>query len=91
VTCEHDDESAFPQYFSGAVEIELRDGRRLARCERIHRGADARPLSPGEIERKFHDNATRAISRPQAERVREAVASLERAPDLVELCEALGA
>jgi 2-methylcitrate dehydratase PrpD len=91
VSCEHDDESAFPQYFSGAVEIELRDGRRFARRERIHRGADARPLSPAEIERKFYDNATRAVSRAHAERVREAVASLERAPDLVELCEALGA
>jgi 2-methylcitrate dehydratase PrpD len=91
VVCEPDDASAFPQYFSGAVEVELRDGRRLVRRERIHRGADARPLSTDEIERKFHDNAARAVSRARAERVRRAVMALDGAPDLAELCDALGA
>jgi 2-methylcitrate dehydratase PrpD len=91
VQCEHDDESAFPRYFSGCVEIELRDGRRLQRRERVNRGADARPLSRAEIERKYFDNATRAISRAHAERVLAAVEGLAHAPDLDELCAALAA
>lgn len=89
VTCEHDDESAFPQYFSGYVEIELRDGRRFSRRERVNRGADARPLSRDEIERKFFDNAGRAISRAQAQRVVRAVEGLDVAPSIDELCAAL--
>jgi len=90
VTCEHDPHSAYPRYFSGNVEIELRDGRRLARREAVNRGTDARPLTQAQIERKFFDNCERAVSRAQAQRVLEAVMALDRAPDLGELCAALG-
>jgi 2-methylcitrate dehydratase PrpD len=89
ITCEHDPQSAFPQYFSGSVEVQLRDGRRLERREAINRGTDARPLTQAQIEGKFFDNCERAVSRAQAQRVLEAVMALERAPDLGELCAAL--
>lgn len=89
IECEHDAESAFPQYFSGQVEVRLRDGRLLTRRERINRGADARPLSRAEIETKFFENARSAVSSAQAERVLAAVMTLERAPDVAALCDAL--
>ena len=89
IACEHDPESAFPQYFSGQVDIQLRDGRHYSRRERFNRGTDARPLSHSDIEKKFFDNACRAVSRAQAERVHAAVMTLEQAPNLDEICNAL--
>ena len=89
IVCEHDPESAFPQYFSGQIDIVLHDGRRYSRRERINRGTAARPLSRADIERKFFDNSCRAVSRSQAERVHAAVMTLDKAPSLDELCNAL--
>jgi 2-methylcitrate dehydratase PrpD len=89
VHCDVDPHTAFPQHFSGAVEIEMRDGRRHAHSERIQRGAAERPLTPDEIVGKFMDNAQRVLSAAQAERLCTAVLGLERAPDLGELCAAL--
>jgi 2-methylcitrate dehydratase PrpD len=89
VTCEHDEGSAFPEYFSGQVEIVLRDGRRLVRRERVNRGAAERPLDRSEIESKFHDNARLVVSAAQAERVLSLVMNLERLASLDALCEAL--
>ena len=84
-----DPQTAFPQHFSGAIEIEMRDGRRFAHSERIQRGAAERPLTPDEIGRKFIDNAVRVLPLAQAERLRDAVLGIDRAPDLRELCAAL--
>lgn len=89
VRCDVDPHSAFPQHFSGAVEIEMRDGRRYAHSERIQRGAAEHPLTDDEIVRKFMDNALRVLSLAQAERLCEAVLGLDRAPHLGELCTAL--
>ncbi|HPF26515.1 MAG TPA: MmgE/PrpD family protein [Steroidobacteraceae bacterium] len=90
-TCEQDAESAFPDYFSGAVEIVLRDGRRLTRREQVNRGTAARPLTSAEIERKFFANAQLVASYEQAAAVRDAVMVLDRAPDLSPLLQALAA
>jgi 2-methylcitrate dehydratase PrpD len=89
VECEHDEGSAFPEFFSGQVEIVLRDGRRLERRERVNRGAAERPLARADIEAKFHDNAALAVSRAQADRVLSLVMELERADRLDALCESL--
>lgn len=89
INCEHDEESAFPKYFSGQVEVLLRDGRHLARREQINRGTDARPLSRAEIESKFLENAQLAVTRKQAERVLAAVMALEQAPNIDALCDSL--
>lgn len=86
VRCEHDEDSAFPAFFSGQVEILLRDGRRLQRRERINRGSAERPLSAADIEAKFLDNARLAVPVDQAREVIEAVMELDRAPDLKRLC-----
>jgi 2-methylcitrate dehydratase PrpD len=87
VHCEHDAESAFPEFFSGEVEITLRDGRRLHRRERINRGTADRPLTQSEIEAKFFDNAQLVIPRSQADAVIEAVMALDKAQDLHRLCD----
>jgi len=87
VHCEHDVESAFPEFFSGTVEITLRDGRRLQRHERINRGTAERPLTQSEIEAKFFDNAQLVISRSQANAVIEAVMALDKTKDLQRLCD----
>jgi 2-methylcitrate dehydratase PrpD len=89
VDCEHDEGSAFPDYFSGQIEIWLKDGRRLERRERVNRGAAGRPLSRADIEAKFFANAQLVVSRTQAEAVLQAVSALDRAADLDALCELL--
>ncbi len=89
ITCEHTDESAFPKYFSGEVVVRLRDGRTLERRERVNRGADERPLLRDDIETKFFENARQAISIAQAQRVLESVMTLDVAPNVDALCEAV--
>jgi 2-methylcitrate dehydratase PrpD len=89
VQCEHDAATAFPKYFSGYVEILLRDGRRLVRREQVNRGAQARPLTLSEIEQKFFANAGLAVPASQAAQLRDAVFGLDRAADLEPLCAAL--
>jgi len=89
IRCEHDAATAFPKYFSGYVEILLRDGRRLVRREQVNRGAAARPLTVAEIEQKFFANAELAVPSSQAEQLRDAVLGIDRAADLTPLCAAL--
>ena len=89
IHCEDDEDSSFPKYFSGQVEVRLRDGRLLERRERANRGSDARPLSRAEIEAKFFDNALRTVPVEQAERVLAATMSLDRATNVDALCDAL--
>lgn len=81
---EPEPDSAFPKYFSGGVVVTLKDGREFVHMEKINRGAGERALSADEIIEKFHDNAALVVSRPQAERIRETVLTLEqhRARDL---------
>lgn len=78
VECVADPDALYPQYFSGGVEIHMRDGRRLRHHEQVNRGAGDRALSAADIERKYFDNATMAISRTKAEQIAEAVLGLEK-------------
>ncbi|MBX3661217.1 MAG: MmgE/PrpD family protein [Burkholderiales bacterium] len=75
---EADPDSAFPKYFSGGVVVTLKDGREFVHMEKINRGAGERALTADEIADKFFDNATLVISRPQAERIRDAVLDMDR-------------
>jgi 2-methylcitrate dehydratase PrpD len=74
--------SEYPKYFSGEVRIKTRDGRELVKREHINRGAADRPLSGEDISVKFMDNATTAVSKAQAEKIRDAVLAIDRAGDL---------
>ncbi|MGF6772324.1 2-methylcitrate dehydratase PrpD [Paraburkholderia sp. GAS199] len=75
-----DPESTYPRHYSGEVIVHTRDGRRLAHREAINRGSADKPLSNDDIVAKFFDNAQRGVSRDQAERICEAVLSLDRQP-----------
>jgi len=78
VECVADPDASYPQYFSGGLEIHTRDGRTFRHHEKVNRGAGDRALSAAEIERKYFDNATLAISRSRAEAICDAVLALEQ-------------
>ncbi|MPZ44589.1 MAG: MmgE/PrpD family protein [Betaproteobacteria bacterium] len=78
VTCVPDANALYPQYFSGGVEIRMFDGRTFRHHEQVNRGAGDRALSADDIQRKYFENATMAISQARAERVCEAVLELEK-------------
>ena len=76
-----DDKTTFPRFYSGAVEVTLRDGRVLEAREDVNRGAPERPLSDVDIERKFRDSARRLLPEAQVARIAEAVFDVERLDD----------
>ncbi len=78
VECVADPDAAYPQYFSGGLEIHTRDGRTLRHHEKVNRGAGDRALSAAEIERKYFDNASLAVGRSRADAICEAVLGLEQ-------------
>lgn len=78
VSHDTDPESQFPKYFSGGVVVTTRDGRELVHMEKINRGAGERALTGDEIAAKYMENAELVISRPRAERIRDAVLDLEK-------------
>ena len=80
VKCHADPDSAFPTYFSGGVEVTLSDGRVLSRYVRVNSGAGERAMSADAVTAKFMASASLAISASQAERIRDAVLSLEDMP-----------
>jgi len=80
VTHEADPDTTFPQHYTGEVIVHTRDGRTLTHRESINRGSADRPLSNADIVAKFFDNARRGVSHDEAERICEAVLSLDRQP-----------
>ena len=59
---ELDPKSAFPEFYSGEVEIQLKSGEVLIHREQMNRGSSAKPLSQEEVLRKFDSNAEGIIS-----------------------------
>ncbi|WP_109478855.1 MmgE/PrpD family protein [Paraburkholderia sp. C35] len=80
VTHEADPDTTFPHHYTGEVIVYTRDGRRLVHREAINRGSADRPLSNDDIVAKFYDNALRSVSRGEADRICEAVLSLDQQP-----------
>ena len=80
VTCAADPDSAFPAAFSGGVRLQLRDGRTLFRHVRVNSGAGARALDEAAVSKKFFGSAALTVPRDQAERIRDAVLTLESHP-----------
>lgn len=81
--------SRFPRYYSGELVIELRDGRILRHREEFNRGSDGNPLSQGDVERKFSDNARRVISASRAQRVLDLAMTLDTAAGVDALTDVL--
>ncbi len=77
VSCAADPDSAFPAAFSGGVRLHLRDGRTLFRHVRVNSGAGERALDEPAVSTKFLASAALVIPRDQAERIRDAVLTLE--------------
>lgn len=84
-----DPESAYPRYYSGEVIVKLKDGRELRHREAQNRGSDARPLTADEIIAKFRGNAERVVSAGRAQRLADAVLSLDHAETLDALIKAV--
>ena len=75
-----DPDSGYPRHYSGALELQLRDGRVLRHRESINRGSSARPLSRDEVLAKFRQTASRALAPERVEAVAAALLDLERLP-----------
>ena len=73
-----DPEALYPRYFSGGVEIRMRDGRTFRHHEKVNRGAGDRALTASDIETKYYDNAALAVSRSRADQICAAVLGLEQ-------------
>ena len=78
VECAADPEAAYPQYFSGGIEVRMRDGRIFRHHETVNRGAGERALSAADIERKYYENAQMALGKAKADEIREAVLTLDK-------------
>jgi 2-methylcitrate dehydratase PrpD len=78
VEYEADPASTFPRHYTGEVIVDTKDGRSLRHREGINRGCADRPLTNDEIVVKFLDTAQRAVSRPTAENVLNAVVNFDR-------------
>lgn len=78
-------ERCYPERYASIVELRTRDGRVAARRVDWPKGYPENPLSPAELERKFHALATTALDAATAERIIEVVAALEEAPRVDEL------
>ncbi|MEQ8248988.1 MAG: MmgE/PrpD family protein [Alphaproteobacteria bacterium] len=72
-----DPDSAFPDFYSGAVAVTLNDGSVVTHRESINRGTRERPLTQGEIVAKFQDNAAHGCDAAQAARIVDCVLDLE--------------
>ncbi|MDP6482708.1 MAG: MmgE/PrpD family protein [Nitrospinota bacterium] len=83
-TCVGDESQNFPRFFPGTVTVRMKDGRALTRDEPRNRGCAENPVTPGEVERKFRDNASRVLS---GERVDEVLATVRRLESVAGLSE----
>jgi 2-methylcitrate dehydratase PrpD len=77
-----DAESTFPRHYSGAVEIVTMDKRTYSDREDVNKGSSELPMSQGEIEAKFLDNACRVIPRARAQAIMSAILDIERVADV---------
>lgn len=91
VRYEADPTSPFPKYYSGEVIVTTTDGRELRHREEMNRGASDRPITNGDVEKKFMENATLAVSPARAARILDLVLSLDRIDDARAFAEGLAA
>lgn len=89
VNYEVDPASPFPKYYSGEVIVTTNDGRELRHREEMNRGAAERPITNAEVEKKFIENATLAVSAARAAEIRDLVLSIDRTADAGDLAEGL--
>ncbi len=79
-TCAADPDTAFPTYFSGGVELRLRDGRVLRHHERVNSGAGERKLDIAGASAKFMGAATMVLDEAAARRACAAILAIDSNP-----------
>jgi 2-methylcitrate dehydratase PrpD len=82
-------ERLYPKRRSGAVEIGLKDGRRLSARVLDPKGEGENPMSDGDLERKFAANCGPALGRQRCEAVLQRVWRFEEARSIGELLDLL--
>lgn len=75
--CEADPDTGYPEFFSGGVEVTLRDGTRIFRHVRVNSGAGERQLDRAAATRKFLLAAEMHLTPAQARRACDAVLSID--------------
>ena len=84
-----DKQSAFPEFYSGAIEVELKDGRTFACREQQQRGTAENPMSEQDIRNKFRANAAIALGPERINAVEDCVSRLETMAGIQPLIDAL--
>ncbi|TDH62694.1 MmgE/PrpD family protein [Dankookia rubra] len=79
-TCAADPETGYPDFFSGGVELELQDGRRLRHHVRVNSGAGQRQLDRAGALRKYTLAAGMHLTPERARETAEAVLAIDRHP-----------
>ena len=82
ITYADDTQSCFPRHYTGAVEIETTDGRRLSAREDVNKGSSEAPLERADVEAKFMGNASGILTRARAEALRDALLGIDRIADV---------
>lgn len=89
ISFEHDPESRYPEFFSGGMRLQLKDGRELLKREPVNRGADGRALDAQAVREKFDGNVDGHLSACAADALWNAVLNLDSAPDVDALSAAI--
>ncbi len=79
-TCVADPDTGFPEYFSGGVELEMRDGRRLRHHVRVNSGAGERQLDRAGALRKFTLAAEMHLTPERAREAADAMLAIDMHP-----------
>ncbi len=77
VQCQADPDSRFPEYFSGGVELVLKDGTRHRRHVPVNSGAGDRAMDQQAVVAKFLASASLAVPEAQARKIADAVLAME--------------
>jgi 2-methylcitrate dehydratase PrpD len=81
--------AAFPREWPCAIRVKLRDGRHFDRHVPYPKGEPEAPMSHREIEAKFRDLASVAITGPSTDKVIAAVWALDKEAGLSPLMAAI--
>lgn len=76
-----------PGRFKGAIELTLKDGRRLSVTQEHNRGSVENPMSYGELRAKFDDNAGDLLDAEAREHLAEWIANVDHLGDVSGLVE----
>ncbi len=77
-----------PGRFKGEVTMTLRDGRVITETQEYNRGSAENPMTPGELQAKFDENAAGILSRDARARVVDTIDRLEQVEDVSTLVDA---